>query len=119
GLQRLQSEFAAAVAARAEEVAQEQRDAVLVQKLCGETAGTLTTTLQNAGIAATFTAPYESARPGYPMGKCVLYVNDDYLTTIDEPDEFESEYSRQYLNEQLVKKLSPAALQHLQKGLRP
>lgn len=113
GLQRLQSDFTAAIAARAEQVESEMRDAVLVEKLCGETAATLTAAFRNSGIAASFTAPYQPAQPGYRSGKCALYVNDQYLTTIDEADEFDQKYSREYLNEQLVEKLSPAALQRL------
>lgn len=118
-MQRLQSEFAAAVAERAEGVEEEKKKAVLVEKLCDETAQTLTATFQNADINATFTAPYEAPNNIYTLGKCALYVNSTYLTTIDSPDEFEGAFSREYLNEQLMKNLSPAALQHLQKNLNP
>lgn len=117
GLQSLQSEFTAAIAERVEGVKAEQRDAVLVEKLCGETASMLTARFQGSGLAATFTAPYEPPHASYHLGKCALSVNGTYLTTIQSPDEFESEFNRKYLNEKLVEKLSPAALQHLQKGL--
>jgi hypothetical protein len=68
---------------------------------------------ETAGINATFTAPYEGPQKHYNLGKCVLSVNDMYLAVIDTPDEFENEYNREYINEQILKKLSPAALQHL------
>ena len=116
-IQSLQSELTAAIAARTGSIAQEQRNAVLLEKLCAETATTLTTTFQTAGIAATFTAPYEAPEKGYNLGKCVLSVNDMYIAVLDTPDEFDSEYKRTYVNEEILKKLSPAALQRLKSTL--